>query len=103
MIKNLYTVQLFSANISQNTVVSGQLNDKVKFFALQKGGVIGCRWYAEALCMPSANCLFIDISHTKDMSLQVNRGVRIEKVKDVIASFSTTDKGHIEDLLAHTG
>ena len=95
MIKDLDTVQFVMAHVCQNSVVAGQFNDKVNIFTLQKGGVIGCRAYAEAFSMPSANGIFIGVGHADDMSLQMNRGVRLEKAKDVITSFTTTDKGYI--------
>jgi hypothetical protein len=51
--------------------------------------------------MPPANRFDFGVSHPDYMWFKMIRRVGLEEMQNFITSFSATDKGHVNDLLAH--
>jgi hypothetical protein len=53
--------------------------------------------------MGSANGICVAIGNADYMGFKMNGGVEFEVVQDIITPFPASDKGHVDDLLAHKG
>jgi hypothetical protein len=103
VIKDLDAGELVLSDIVQDGIFAGQLDDEVNVSVMQKGTVIRCRRYPQPFCMAPADCIGVVVGYTNDIGFEMNGGVSFEQVQDVIAPFPATDKGHINNLLVHTG